>query len=227
MEKTNNKRVQISQAQSRIMLIVSIATVITVFCLVSSKALVSQAAYQKRLVSARESSVKQLQANKSASLTLIDQYNNVFQNTSTATNIIGGKFDTNAAALPPNQDNARIVLNALPTSYDFAGLISSVAKILSDNGISSQSITGTDESATATTSASATPQPVEIKLTIGGQGSYDSIQKVVKDLERSIRPFDIRTIQLNGTNSTMTFTAEISTYYQPAKTLETTKKKVQ
>lgn len=227
MEKSSNKRIQISQAQSRMMLIVSVATVVTVFCLVSSKTLLSQAAYQKRLVGAREASVKQLQANKVASLTLIDQYNTVFQSASSAKNIIGGNFDTSSTAVPPNQDNARIVLNALPTTYDFAGLISSVAKILSNNVITNPNITGIDESATATTSASPKPQPVEIKLTIGGEGTYDNIQKVVKDLERSVRPFDLRTLELNGTNSTMTFSAQLSTYYQPAKTLDTTTKKVQ
>lgn len=227
MDKPTNKRIQISQAQSRIMLIVSVATVVTVFCLVSANSLLSQASYQRRLVKAKEASVKQLQDNKTASLTLIDHYNTVFQNTSNVTNIIGGKFDANPSAVPPNQDNARIVLNALPTTYDFAGLITSVAGILSSNAISGPSITGTDESATAVTTASANPQEIEIKLTIGGQGAYSNVQKVIKDLERSIRPFNVKSLELSGSNSNMTFSAELSTYYQPAKTLETTKKKVQ
>ncbi len=227
MAKATTKRGQISEAQSRIMLIVSIATVVTVFCLASSKALLSQAGYQRRLINARHASVKQLEANKTASQTLSDQYSNVFLNPTSATNIIGGKNDKSTSAVPPDGDNARIVLDALPTSYDFAGLISSVANILSKNSIGSPSITGVDQSDTASTSASANPQPIAIKLSIAGQGTYTNVQNVIKDLERSIRPFDISTMQINGTNASMSFTADITTYYQPAKTLDTTTKKVQ
>lgn len=226
MEKPKTKRTQISQAQSRIMIVVSVATVISVFCLVSSKALLGQASYQRRLIDARQTSVKQLETNKQAAVTLADQYNNVFESDANVTNIIGGKYDKSASAIPPDGDNARIVLDALPTTYDYPALISSLAKILSGNAIASPSITGIDESASANNKPAGVPRPVEIKLTIGGQGTYDSVRQVIKDLERSIRPFHVKTIQLNGTNSTMNFSAEISTFYQPAKTLETGTKQV-
>lgn len=226
-DKPTTKRGEISQAQSRIMLIVSVATIITVFCLASSKALLSQASYQRRLINARNASVKQLKANEVASKTLVDQYNNVFLNPTSVTNVIGGRNDKSTTAVPPDGDNAKIVLNALPTTYDFAGLISSVAKILASDSITSPSITGTDDSATASNTPMSSPEPVEIKLIIAGQGRYDSVQTVIKDLERSTRPFDVKSLQLNGTNTAMSFTAQISTYYQPAKTLDTTTKKVQ
>lgn len=227
MDKPKTKRAQISQAQSRTMAIVSAATIITVFCLVSAKALLSQASYQSRLISARHASVKQLQANRQATATLLDQYNNVFENDSNSTNIIGGKYDKSASAAPPDGDNARIVLDALPTTYDYPGLISSIAKILSNNSVSNPNITGQDKSATADNTPSGSPQPIVIQLSIGGQGSYNNVKQVVKDLERSIRPFDIQTIQLNGTSSLMSFSAQITTYYQPSKTLQTGTKAVQ
>lgn len=227
MAKPTTKRAQISQAQSKIMLIVSVATIVTVFCLASTKALISQSGYQRRLINAKHASVKQLEANKTASLTLIDQYNNVFLNPTSATNIIGGKNDKSSTSVPPDEDNARVVLNALPTTYDFAGLISSIAKILNSNSVASPSIVGTDESATATTKASPNPKPVAIHLTVSGQTSYANVQKVIKDFERSIRPFDIKNMQLSGTNDSMNFTVIMTTYYQPAITLDSTVKKVE
>lgn len=226
-KKPTTKRGEISQAQSRIMIIVSVATIVTVFCLASSKALLSQAGYQRRLVNAQKASVKQLTANESAAKTLVDQYNNVFLDPNGATNIIGGRNDKSANAVAPDGDNARVVLNALPTTYDFAGLISSVAKIMSLNSITSPNITGTDDSAAASSTPSANPEPVQIKLSISGQGKYDNVKNLIKDFERSIRPFDVTNLQLNGTNNSMSFTAQLSTYYQPAKTLDTVTKKVQ
>jgi len=219
MAKTTTKHGQISKANSRIMVIVSVATVIAVFCLVSSKTLLNEGAYQRRLLSARHKTVAQLQTNQKATQTLLDQYNNVFEN-SGATNVIGGSNDSSPSAVPPNGDNSRIILDALPTGYDFPGLISSVAKILASDNITSPTIGGTDQSASADNTSSSTTKPISIKLTVSGQGTYANIQSAVKDLERSIRPFDVNSIQINGTSDSMTMSLNMTTYYQPSKTLE-------
>lgn len=211
-------RLLVDKTNSRILAIIIVAVFVTVFCLVSSKALLSQAAYQRRLLGARRTTLTQLINNKSAAHTLVDQFTNVFQGNS-PTNVLGGKNVTDANPVPPDGDNARIVLDSLPTTYDFPALISSVEKILSNNSISSPQINGTDQSAAANNKPSDNPKPVTIDLTVAGQGSYDHIRKLIDDFERSTRPFDITSLQITGSNNFMSFQMNLHTYYQQAKTL--------
>lgn len=212
------KRLQINKAQSRLLMVIAIATILSVFFLVSTKTLLSQAAYQKRLIDTRRDAVKQLQENVKSANSLVQNYEQVFEGTS-PTNLIGGRRDPAPNATPPNGTNARVVLNALPSSYDFPALITSVTKILNDNAISSPSISGTDESVTLVTDPEAEPQPQTVKLNVGGSGSYGNVQKLVTDLERSIRPFNISNLQIRGSDSQMFITMNVDTYFQPSKTL--------
>ncbi|HXY17921.1 MAG TPA: hypothetical protein VEH48_00680 [Candidatus Nitrosopolaris sp.] len=213
-----SKRARIDKTQSTMLAIISIAAVITIFCLMSAKALLSQAAYQRKVVKANQAAVKQLQANVTAAKALVTQYSQVFEGTNPS-NIIGGQNTTSPDAVPPNGDNARIVLDALPSKYDFPALISSVSNILTDDKITSPSVTGTDESATIDNNAATNPQPQQIQLTVTGTGTYDNVLAFVQDLERSIRPFDVVSLQLAGPQDSLTFTLTVNTYFQPAKSL--------
>jgi hypothetical protein len=218
-------RVRVSQMQSNIFVITAVATAICVFSLVSAKALLSQASYQRKVLHERRIALGILATDKTSAATLITQYQQVFEN-SDPTNVIGGKNDASASAVPPDGDNARIVLDSLPTSYDYPALISSVSAILSGNGISNASINGTDESASASSSSSVSPTPVAILLSIGGNGTYSNVQRVITDLERSTRPFDVTNIQLSGGAGSMTFNLQATTYYQPARSFNLSTKAV-
>jgi hypothetical protein len=221
---TSTKHTQINKAQSTMFVTITVASVVTIFCLVSAKALLSQAAYQRNVVNANHVAVKQLQTNVTAAKQLDTQYNSVFE--AGTTNIIGGKNDSSSNAVPPNGDNARIVLDALPSRYDFPALVSSLSKILNADGISSQSVTGTDQSATVGSDAASSPQPVQIQLTVAGTASYSTVQSFIKDLERSIRPFDVTNLQLAGPQNQIIFSLTVNTYYQPAKSLSITTKEI-
>jgi hypothetical protein len=218
-------RLKISQAQSNATVLIAVAVAICVFSLVSAKALLSQATYQRKVLHERRLTLTTLANDKTAAATLISQYQQVFEN-SDPINIIGGKNDTSTSAVPPDGDNARIILDSLPTSYDFPALISSVSSILANASISNPSINGTDQSATTSSEASVNPLPAPIQLSVGGTGTYTSVQKVIKDFERSTRPFDITNIQLSGGASSMTFSLQLTTYYQPAKTFNVTTQEV-
>lgn len=217
------KHLQINKTQSRVFLIVGIATVISVFCLVSTKSLLSQANYHSKELAAKKTALKQLNANIEAAASLATQYQ-VF--VSSNPNIIGGKNSSDDNAVPPDGDNGRIVLNALPVRYDFPALISSVAKILNANSVLNPSISGTDDSSSVSSEASNNPQQTAITLSVGATSGYAGIQNVVKDFERSIRPFDVRALQLRGTIESMTLSLTIDSYFQPAKTFSTTTKEV-
>jgi hypothetical protein len=205
--------------------VVGVATVIIVFCLMSTKALLAQASYQRRVINARHQGLHQLQANVAAANQLVTQYNQVFEGDDPV-NIIGGQNTKDATAIPPNGDNARIVLDALPSKYDFPALLTSVNYILNKNNAQNVAIAGTDNTATANNSASNNPQPIQIQLTVSGTASYAQVQSIIGDFERSIRPFNVTSVQLSGSESNMSFTFALTTYYQQAKSLELTTKEV-
>lgn len=222
---SGSKQLQIDKEQSKMMAIIAIATVITIFSLVSSRVLISQAAYQRRVINARHAAIKQIQANSSNADILINQFNNVFQGND-PTNIIGGKNTNDPNAHPPDGDNARIVLDALPTTYDFPALLTSMSNILTNNSIGSPSIGGTDQSTTFDSTPSANPRPSPIDLSITGSGTYENMQSLIKDLERSVRPFNVTRMTLSGNQSNLVLSLNMTTYYQVAKTLNTTSKEI-
>lgn len=221
----SKKRLQIEKAQSKMVLAVAVSTIIVVFCLVSAKALLARTTYQNRVINARQAAIKQINQNINNANTLITQYNDVFEGSS-PTNVIGGKNDPSPSATPPDGNNGRIVLDALPLSYDFPALLTSVSKILANNSIGSPSIGGADLSSTLDSRPSANPQPTKIDLSISGNGSYHNAQTLIKDFERSIRPFDITKLSLSGSESSLVMSIGLSTYYQPAKSLMVNNKEI-
>ena len=210
------KSSQIDKSQKRLIILVSVSTVITIFCLVSAKALLDYASYHRHELAAKRAVIKQLEANIAAAGTLESQYQSF---NSVNPNFIGGKNTTDPNTSPPDGDNARLVLDALPSKYDFPALISSVSKILTNAGIASPGIAGSDLSATTGSAPSASPSPVEIPLSINGLASYGGAQNLILDLERSIRPFNVTTLDFGGTNSTISISVGLTTYFQPAKML--------
>lgn len=210
--------------EKRLITVVGTAAIIAVFCLASTKVLLTQAGYKRQIISARRDAAKALSDDLAKSDALKTQYQ-IFEGTSPK-NIIGGRNVTDSSATPPDGNNSRIVLDALPSSYDFPALISSMAKIMNSNGIASPSIGGSDQSDTVNPPASPNPSPVAIALTVSGSGSYTQIQAVIRDLERSIRPFDLTNLHVQGSESSMTFSANLNTYFQPPKTLKISDKAI-
>jgi hypothetical protein len=219
-----SKSFQISKDQTTILGIVVGATIVTVFCLTSARVLLGKAFYQQRVINARNASAKQLDADVRDASTLNDQYK-VFLG-SGGENIIGGKSDVGDSAVPPDGDNGKIVTDALPTTYDFPALLTSLAKMLGADGVGAQSIGGTDLATTTNSDPSYKPLPAPINLTISGGSTYAGSKKLVTDLERSIRPFDITHLTLTGSDSNLIISMNVTTYYQPAKTLNIPSKEI-
>jgi hypothetical protein len=216
-----NLQGQVKDTQSGMYIIVGLATVVTIFCLFSAKSLLSQGAYQRDVINQRNKAVKQLNDNIKNADQLKSQFTNVFENTGPA-NMIGGKNDNSPNAVPPDGDNARIVLDALPSSYDFPALVTSLAKILTTDNIGNPSIGGSDSSTSISNKPSATPQTTSIDVPISGSTNYAGLQKLMADLMRSIRPYDITSLQVSGSEAQMNFNLKMNTYFQPPKSLDVT-----
>jgi hypothetical protein len=219
------KAVQISKDQSQLLITVIVATLLSVFCLFSVKNLVAKSIYQGRVISARHKSADQIKTDIRNANTLVAQYKDVFIGDN-GQNIIGGKNDANVYAIPPNGDNGRIVIDALPTSYNFPALLTSLQQMMNSNNLGSQSIGGTDQTATADNSPSGSPKPVNMDMIVSGTGTYTNAAHFIHDLERSIRPFDITSLSLSGNESSLIVNLNVTTYYQPSKTVSITSKEI-
>ncbi len=216
--KISVKHIEIGKTNNFIMLVAAIASIITIFSLISAKALVSQSAYQRKVLAEKSKAVKQLKDNVNAANTLKSQYD-VFE--SGNPNIIGGQGGSNPGNGPSDGDNARIVLDALPSQYDFPALTSSLERIMTNDHVAIQSIGGTDQGSTTTSTSSSDGKSQAIVIAFSGVvlTDYATSQNLIKDFERSIRPVDITNLTLAGSSSAMTITLQANTYYQPGVSL--------
>lgn len=218
----STKRLAISKANAQMVIFVAVASFVSIFCLVASNSVFSQNRYQQKVISAKEKAHKQLETNISNYNTLAQRYKS-FNNQSP--NIIGGSINGTGDNDGPN---STIVLDALPNTYDFPALTSSMEKILSDRGLKVSSISGTDDQlAQQNNTSSPTPQPVAIPFSFTvNNANYSSISDLSAALDHSIRPIAIDTISLTGGANDMTGTFTAHTYWQPAKSLKVTTKVV-
>lgn len=134
--KTSVKHLQIDKASNMMMIVVALSSVAIVFSLVSTKTLLSQSSYQKRVLSEKKKAIKQLQDNISAAQTLKTQYDVFVKGNPNIIGGIGGQNANGPSASGQDGDNAKIVLDALPSEYDFPALISSVEKIATADHVS-------------------------------------------------------------------------------------------
>ncbi len=215
------KRSLISKANSTMVVATTAAAFILVFALVSGKALFSQMSYQNRVISAKKTALNRLNDDLSARDTLQSSYKNfVAQNP----NVIGGSVSGTGQK---DGDNAKVILDALPSKYDFPALIASIEKIINDQGLKIVSIAGTDQEATqAANATSPDPQAVAMPFQFQVSGSYQGVQNLVDAMLRSTRPIQIQTLELDGDANVLTVNIAAQTYYQPEKDLNITSKVV-
>lgn len=209
----STKRVAIDQSKAQLVIIVAVAAFVTVFCLMASKAVLSQNQYQARVVTAKEKARNQLQTNIETFNDLQKSYN-AFN--STATNVIGGNSEGTGDR---DGNNSKIILNALPSTYDFPALTSSLEKIFKDRNIQVGSITGVDDQvAQQSNLSSPEPKAVEIPFTVELTNvSYKSVIEAIDTMQKSIRPIKIDSLEISGGSRSMNAKITAHTYYQPAK----------
>ena len=211
---STTKRLQIDKANTTVVIVTAISSFVVVFSLVASRALLSQRAYQARVIAKKEQARDQLKENIKTTKTLANTYK-VFVETSP--NAIGGNPNGTG---DKDGNNAQIILDALPSSYDFPAVTSSLEKILTQNGLSIVSLTGTDDEAAQQTSETQDSQkPVAIPFEVSVNGSYGAVQNAVKVLEASIRPFNITSLKFSGSDNNLSAEIKAETYYQPATSL--------
>jgi Tfp pilus assembly protein PilO len=111
--------------------------------------------------------------------------------------------------------------------YDFPALTSSLEKLITNEGLKIGSITGTDDEVNQSGQTSNEPVVVEMPFTVSVNGTYQNINNLVLQFEKSIRPFNVtKFVFAGGENGTVDLTIDAKSFYQPAKNLEVKKETV-
>jgi len=211
------KQLQVDKAQATMLGIVIGVSVVCVFSLVASKQLFSQANYLRKVASQKEDAVEQLKSNKTAVTSLVESYDKFAgQNP----NLLGGNAASRAA--DRDGDNARLILDALPSKYDFPAMATSLEKLLGGNTINS--IKGTDDLVTQEDleESKIVDMPFEFEV----DTTYVGMRTLIGTFEKSIRPFHIQKLKMLGQNGRVVGTITAKTFYQPEKNLKIEKQVV-
>ncbi len=209
-QKISLKQFAIDKDNTTIVMAVGIAAFVVVFSLVASNALLKQRSYQAKVISKKKIALNQLKKNADEVEKLKTSYQ-VFA--SAQQNALGG---SSSGTGDRDGENARLVLDALPSKYDFPALTTSLEKVFKPYNI--ESITGTDDEIAQSEEESAvSPKPVEIPFAIAMNSNAQSTKNILELFERSIRPMQIQKLDIAGQASELKVTVTGKTYFQPQK----------
>lgn len=203
------KDIKMKKFSNQIVLALNLGIFFSFFFISSSNLLLNKYNYQSNVISLQNKALISLNNDIKASKDLASSYN---QFVSPTNNIIGG-----VSAAPDSTnggDNSKIVLDALPSSYDFPEFITTLQNLILSQGVKISSISGTDQSATLSGNMPSIVTPIAFQVTV--KGNYDQIQNLINTFQQSIRPIDILKINLSGDQNSLTVTISAQTYYQPS-----------
>jgi Tfp pilus assembly protein PilO len=192
-EAFSGKRSAIEQAKSVVLIWVVVASVLVSFSLVGINFLWNLRGYNSRVVGAKREAEDTLRQNLANAPQLQQNYQ----------------------LLEDSEINSQDVLDALPSRYDFPALATSVASLVTRSGLVIESFNGDDLGESAVQNM-ASPTPVDMPFQLTVEGSYDDVKKFIENLNRSIRVMKIEKLSLSGTNANMQAELEITSFYQPA-----------
>ncbi len=216
------KRQQIHSANKMIFVWIVGASVIVSMCLVFGQFLVRQAIFNQKIISAKGNTVKTLDSNIKNVKLLTEQVDALVANK-----------DLASVRANPNDSNLKVVLDALPTEDDQTALASSLQNvILKPSGVNVRDLTISQQNLVAAGDTSQaqgavdTTQATPTAFNFSVLADYEQIKTMLKDMERSIRPMNVRTLSLQGTDTVLQVTVNGETYYLPQKNVELKKKQV-
>lgn len=225
----STKRLKIDKANTTIIASLAVASFIAVFSLVSARVLFSQLLYQQRVISAQNKTLGQISDDQSSVSNLQSSYNNFI---SQSPNLIG---NSTTGGGPQNISNANLIIDALPEKYDYPALVTSVENLITSQNIVISSISGTDASGTSTTGAesvSSTAVPstvgtaVAMPFTFVVSGTYSGMASLITAAQNSIRPIQVTSITMTGSDNQMIMTVTAQSYYQPTTNLSVTQETI-
>lgn len=209
--KLSSKHIAIDKANSAMFIAVGLTTFIVIMCAYAGSQLISQIGYQAKVIDQKEKTRDQLQKNVKA----VEQLKVSYQEFATKQpNILGGNSSGDGEK---DGENARIILDALPSKYDFPALTTSTEKILRNNGYTIKSMTGTDDelNQAKTSEGLTSPAPVEMPFIVEVNASVVD-KRLFSLFEKSIRPIQMNKVLIKSETEGLVVTIDAKTYFQPA-----------
>jgi len=203
--KHNSRRQQIIQAGSTMFIALAIASVVVAFSAVCIRFLLQKKSYNDRVITAKTTARDDIKTNTTNVSKLSEQFPVLDSSTTT---------------------NAKKILNALPPTYDYAALATSVEYLASQAGVQLVGAVGQDGSSGSPKTATM-PTPQEIPLSIEVRGNYVGIKTFIENLEKSTRPINVKSVDYSGSNNTLRAIVQGVTYYQPAQSFDAELKAIQ
>lgn len=215
------KRIAIDKTNASLMVIVSITVFVVIFSIVATRALYSQLTYQSKVINAKEKTLKITEKN----LQEVQRLETAYQEFAGSTeNSIGGNPKGSGDR---DGENARIILDALPSKYDFPALNTSMEKLIRSGGFQLSALSGTDdEIAQSANQSSSTPLPIDIPFSLEAKVSPSDGERFLQLFEKSIRPIQVQKIAVTTQDNQLKVKVTAKTYFQPEKNLNVTEEVV-
>lgn len=200
------KRQQIEVAGRTMFIWIAAAAVSVSLCVATGQFLFGKWQHNNKVIAAKSK----------ASATLSSNLNNIPELTQEVDSLVANQ-DLASVKTNPSDPNTKSVLDALPTTFDPAALGTSLQQvILSRSGVAIENIV-VPQDVEGTTQATSTPQEMPFSFVISGE--YGQVQNAILDIERTIRPIKILSMNLTGTDADLRASVEAVTYYQPPKSV--------
>ena len=208
------KRQQIQKTNRTILLWVAVASIVVSVALVLLQFLVRQALLNNKVIGAKAETYQTLKQNIENAKTLKVNVNKLIADDSLS-----------SARANESDSNLKVILDALPSTSDATTFANSLQNsILSRSGVKIDGLSAGDSAALAMaaivlpTAGADTPQP--IPFTSDVTGDYLKIQTLLVDIERVIRPIQIKTLSITGSDNALSVRIGGVTYYSPEKTVK-------
>lgn len=218
------KRQQIAGTRKEVLMWVAIASAVVVICLVIGMNIFQRIQYQMKVNTEISKTAKTMEANVEAIDGLIKNVNDLRAN----------RLLTAPGLKADDSTVFQVVIDALPTENDSVSLSSSLQnKILNRSGVTieqisvdgeSSSSSNDDDEVTTSNVESPVAQPINFRISI--VGTYESIKQTLADIERTIRPIIINSLEISGTDDRLTATIQATTYYSSSVNFQVGEKEV-
>ncbi|HSX28527.1 MAG TPA: type 4a pilus biogenesis protein PilO [Candidatus Saccharimonadales bacterium] len=199
------KREKIQQANSTILVVVVIASIVMSFALVMGNFLLKQKSYNDHVYKEKKIARDTLKQNVINAKGLEDKFKDIED--------------------PKSLANSQTILDALPGDYDNPALRTSIESLVKRNSLSIESLTSVDQEGQVAEKA-VDPKPVEMPFTVTVEGDYGKVRNFISDLEHTIRPMKVTALTLNGSDQDMKAEISVVTYFQPTREIGITTKEV-
>lgn len=206
------KRQQIVSANRMVFAWIVAASLMIGICGVFAQFLIRQLVFNNKIYSALATTSQTLDKNAKA-------YDSL------KSSVVKLVADVNLNALKKGETSTalQVIIDALPTEENRSALATSMQnEVLGPSGVTINSFSVSDsDSDTATSSGSIEETNASaFDFTFSITGSYTQVEQALQNMERSIRPITIKSIDIQGTTEKLDASITATTYYQPAKDIQ-------